>query len=147
MAASLASATSSPAAAADLASIYAAPMPSVAFNWAGAYVGATLGYERGSVDNDPTIPKGVAGGFEVGNWQYENFVYGGETEIGFAAADDKFAPWQFSNPWFGAELGFAHWSVTAERFYFELDDRRSSRTAANNGLAANLVRLGLNDRF
>jgi len=112
-----------------------------------------------------------------------------------AAAEDTFAPWQFSNPWFGtlrgragiafnnvllfgtaglaygemtaitsgnseshrslgwvaglgAELSFAqHWSAKAEWIYFDLDDRHFSATTANNGLAANLVRLGLNYRF
>ena len=107
-----------------------------------------------------------------------------------------FAPWQFSNPWFGtvrgragvainnvllfgtaglaygeltgttsgnlseshtglgwvagldAEVNFTqHWSAKAEWLYLDLDDRHFSVTAANNGLAANLVRLGLNYHF
>jgi len=175
---------------------YRAPVRYLMFNWAGAYVGATLGYEWGSVDNNPANPKGVAGGLEAGfNWQSRSFVYGGETDISFSAAEDTFAPWQFSNPWFGtlrgragiafnnvllfgtaglaygeltaitsgnseshsrlgwvaglgAELSFAqHWSAKAEWIYFDLNDRRFSATAANNGLAANLLRLGLNYRF
>lgn len=184
MAASLASATPSLTTAADLASIYyAAPLRSVAFNWVGPYIGATLGHEWGNFDNDPTTPKGVAGGFAAGfNWQ--NGSLGGEPDIGFTAGDDTFAPWQFSNPWFGTmpfgpagfaygeltastfgnpsesrsgldfpagpggELNFAqHWSAKVERLYFELDDRHVSVTTANNSLAANLVRLGLNYRF
>jgi opacity protein-like surface antigen len=41
--------------AADLApGYYGAPQRFFVFNWAGAFVGATLGYEWGSVDNDPT---------------------------------------------------------------------------------------------
>jgi outer membrane immunogenic protein len=197
MAASLASATPSLTTAADLASIYSvAPLQSVAFSWVGPYVGATLGYQWGNFDNDPTTPKGLAGGLPADfNWQ--NGRLGGQTEIGFTAGgDDMFAPWQFSNPWFGTaggragiavngampfgsagfaygeltastfgnpsdsrsglgfpagpggELGFAqHWSAKAERPYFELDDRHVSVTTANNSLAANLVRLGLNYRF
>ena len=48
----------------------------------------------------------------------------------------------------GAEVGFArHWSGKAEWLYLNLDDRCFSVTAANNGLAANLVRLGLNYHF
>ncbi len=48
----------------------------------------------------------------------------------------------------GAETNFAqHWSAKAEWLYFALGDRQFSVTAANNGLAANLVRLGLNYRF
>ena len=35
------------------------------------------------------------------NWQYGRFVFGGETDLQFTDADDKFAAWKFSNPWFG----------------------------------------------
>jgi outer membrane immunogenic protein len=186
------------AAAAELApNYYGGPTPYFAFSWVGPYVGATLGYEWGSIENNPTRPNGVAGGFEAGfNWQNGNFIYGGEADISFSAANDTFAPWQFSNPWFGtargrvgiaansvllfgtaglaygeltgtssgnpsesraslgwvvglgAEVSFAqHWSAKAEWLYFNLDDRRFSVTAANNGLAANLIRLGLNYHF
>jgi len=66
---------------------------------AGPYVGATLGYEWGSIENNPARPNGVAGGFEAGfNWQNGNFIYGGEADISFSAANDTFARWQFSNP-------------------------------------------------
>lgn len=94
------SSMTSVAAAAELApNYYGGPTPYFAFSWAGPYVGATLGYEWGSIDNNPTYPDGVAGGFEAGfNWQNGHFVYGGEAEISFSAADDTFAPWQFSNP-------------------------------------------------
>lgn len=198
MAASLASAMTSGATAADLASIYyGGPARSFAFTWAGPYAGATLGYEWGTIDNNPAHPNGVAGGLEAGfNWQNGNIVYGGEADINFSAADNTFAPWQFSNPWFGTvrgragiainnlllfgtaglaygevtgttsgsfseshssvgwvaglgvEMNFAqHWSAKAEWLYLDLDDRHFSVTAANNGLAANLVRLGLNYHF
>jgi outer membrane immunogenic protein len=197
MAASLAGTVTSAATAADLTPNYYGGPPYFAFSWAGPYVGATLGYEWGSIDNNPTRPNGVAGGLETGiNWQNGNFVYGGAADINFSAADDTFAPWQFSNPWFGtvrgragvainnvllfgtaglaygeltgttsgappeshttvgwvaglgAEVSFAqHWSGKAEWLYLDLDDRRFSVTAANNGLAANLVRLGLNYHF
>jgi outer membrane immunogenic protein len=184
-------------AAADLVpGYYGVPAQYIPFGWAGPYVGATLGCEWGRIDNNPTHPNGVAGGIEAGfNWQTGNFIYGGEADINFSAADDTFAPWQFSNPWFGtvrgragiaidnvlffgtaglaygeltgssgnvsdshfssgwtagfgAELSFAqHWSAKAEWLYLDLSDRRFSITAANNGLAANLMRLGLNYHF
>jgi hypothetical protein len=35
-------------------SYYGAPQRFFVFNWAGPFVGATLGYERGSVDNNST---------------------------------------------------------------------------------------------
>jgi outer membrane immunogenic protein len=197
-AAILATATTA-ASAADIGSYSysGGPAPYFAFSWAGPYVGATLGYEWGSVDNNPTHPNGVAGGLETGfNWQSGNFVYGGEADINFSAAADTFAPWQFSNPWFGTvrgragvainnvllfgtgglaygeltgttfgnpseshtslgwvaglggEVSFAqNWSAKAEWLYLDLGDRHFSVTAANNGLAANLVRLGLNYHF
>jgi outer membrane immunogenic protein len=192
------SSMTSVAAAAELApNYYGGPTPYFAFSWAGPYVGATLGYEWGSIDNNPTHPNGVAGGFEAGfNWQNGHFIYGGEADISFSAANDTFAPWQFSNPWFGtargragitvnnvllfgtaglaygeltgtssgnlseshtslgwvvglgAEVSFApHWSAKAEWLYLDLSDRHFSVTAANNGLAANLMRLGLNYHF
>ena len=111
-------------------------------------------------------------------------------------AGDTFAPWQFSNPWFGTVRGRAgvainnvllfgtaglaygeltgmtsgnlseshsslgwvagfgvevsftqHWSAKTEWLYLNFDDRQFSVTAANNGLAANLMRLGLNYHF
>jgi outer membrane immunogenic protein len=191
-------ATASLAGAADMVSgYYTAPPPYIPYSWIGPYVGATVGYEWGSIDNNPTHPSGAAGGLEAGfNWQAGNFVYGGEADINLSAAQDTFAPWQFSNPWFGtlraragvainnvlifgtaglgygeltatasgnlsashtslgwaaglgAEVSFTpHWSVKAEWLYLDLADRSFSVTAANNGLAANLVRLGLNYHF
>jgi len=175
---------------------YTAPAP-LAYSWAGPYVGATLGYQWGAVDNNPTRPTGVAGGAEVGfNWQHGNFVYGAETDINLSAAEDTFAPWQFSNPWFGtlrgragiainnvliygtaglayggltaetagnlseshtsfgwvagggAEVGFTpHWSAKAEWLYLDYADRNFSVTGTSNGLATNLLRLGVNYHF
>ena len=96
------------ASAADLApNYYTAPAP-LASSWAGPYLGATAGYEWGTVSNNPTRPSGFAGGLEAGfNWQHGNFVYGAETDINLSGADDTFAPWQFSNPWFGTVRGRA----------------------------------------
>ena len=176
---------------------YNAPQAYAAYNWAGPYIGGTLGYEWGSVSNNPTHPSGVAGGIEGGfNWQHGNFVYGGEADFSLSGAEDTFAPWQFSNPWFGtvrgragvavgnvliygtaglaygeltadtagnlsehhtsfgwvagvgAEVGFSpHWSAKAEWLYLDFSDRGFSVTGTNNGLAANLLRLGVNYHF
>ena len=58
---------------------------------------------------------GVVGGVQAGyNVQCGQFVFGGETDIQVSDADDTFAPWKFSNPWFGtlrARAGFAMNSV------------------------------------
>jgi outer membrane immunogenic protein len=187
------------AAAADLpAYYYSAPEPATAgYSWVGPYIGGTLGYERGTIANNPTHPSGAAGGIDGGfNWQHGNFVYGVEADFDLSGANDTFAPWQFSNPWFGtlrgragvavgnvliygtagvaygeltadtagnlseshasfgwtagggAEIGFTpHWSAKAEWLYLDFADRSYSVTHADNGLAANLVRLGVNYRF
>ncbi len=197
--AALAVAMTSAAVAADLpaSNYYTAPAPYAAYSWAGPYVGGVLGYEWGDVSNNPTRPSGLAGGLEAGfNWQHGNFVYGGEADIDLSGAEDTFAPWQFTNPWFGtvrgragvainnvliygtaglaygeltantagnlseshtsfgwtagvgAEVSFTpHWSAKAEWLYLDLADRSFSVTGANNGLEANLLRLGVNYHF
>lgn len=90
---------SSAAAAADM-SPYGAPAR--AYSWQGAYVGANVGYQWASVSNSGADPSGVAGGFQAGyNWQYNQFVVGAETDLQLSDADDRFAAWKFSNPWFG----------------------------------------------
>jgi outer membrane immunogenic protein len=175
---------------------YTAPAPLSAYSWAGPYLGATIGYQWGEVSNNPTRPSGVAGGAEAGyNWQRGAFVFGAETDIQLSGADDTFAPWQFSNPWFGTLRGRAgiainnvlifgtaglaygdiradsynlseshtslgwtagggieagltpHWSVKAEWLYLDLSDRTFTVTGNNNGLASNLLRLGVNYHF
>lgn len=48
----------------------------------------------------------------------------------------------------GAEVGFMpHWSAKAEWLYLDLADHSYSVTGANNGLSANLIRLGVNYHF
>ena len=86
---------------------YSAPMaPAGVYNWAGAYAGLNLGYEWGKVTNSTINPSGIAGGGQIGyNWQNGQFVFGGETDLQFSGADDTFAPWKFSNPWFGTLRG------------------------------------------
>jgi len=101
------------AAAADLPyrQPYTVNQPLNASSWAGPYLGANLGYAWGSVENSATKPDGVFGGAQAGyNWQNGQFVFGLEGDIQASAADDTFAPWKFSNPWFGTvrgRLGYA----------------------------------------
>ena len=189
------------AAAADLprgpAPYYRAPAaPSAVYNWAGAYAGLNIGYEWGKVTNSSINPSGLAGGGQIGyNWQNGQFVFGAETDIQFSGADDTFAPWKFSNPWFGtlrgragyafnnilvyatlglaygelkgeflglsetktetgwagglgAEVGIApNWSAKVEYLYMDLGSRAYSITGVDNGLQANILRLGLNYHF
>ena len=76
------------AAAADITP-YAAP-PRDTF-WQGPYVGANLGYQWGLATNVANKPSGVAGGLQAGyNWQYGQFVFGGETDLQVSDADDTF---------------------------------------------------------
>jgi outer membrane immunogenic protein len=94
---------------------YSSPGMNHVFNWAGFYAGLNLGYEWGSVSNSGINPSGIAGGIQGGyNWQYNSFVYGGEADLNFSAAGDTFAPYKFSNPWFGTirgRLGYAFSNV------------------------------------
>jgi len=197
--AALALAMAGMAFAADLpaGNYYTAPATLSAYSWAGPYLGANIGYEWGKVSNNPTEPAGLAGGIEAGyNWQLGQFVSGTEADIQVSGAEDTFAPWQFSNPWFGTlrgragvavgntllfgtagvaygsltvdtpgnlsesrtsfgwvaggglEVGFTpRWSAKAEWLYLDLSDRSYSVTGASNGLAANLLRLGVNYHF
>lgn len=93
---------------------YAPPPPPIAYRWMGPYFGGNVGYQWGSIDNNPAKPSGVVGGLQAGyNWQSGNFVFGGEGDINLSNSDDTFAPWKFSNPWFGtlrARAGFAAWN-------------------------------------
>jgi outer membrane immunogenic protein len=88
---------------------YSAPVaPAGVYNWSGPYAGLNIGYEWGKVTNTVGEPSGIAGGGQVGyNWQSGQFVFGAETDIQFSGADDTFAPWKFSNPWFGTLRGRA----------------------------------------
>ncbi len=176
---------------------YTAPATLSPSSWAGPYLGGQIGYEWGTVSNNPTRPSGVQGGVEAGyNWQFGQFVVGGETDLNISGARDTVAPFQFSNTWYGTlrgragiafnnlllygtaglgygslngqsfgflnesktsagfvggvgiEYGFAaRWSAKAEWLYLDLADRTYASTGVNNGLAANLVRLGLNYHF
>ena len=78
-------------------SIKDAPPPPVAypmpFNWTGLYVGAQIGYGWGNADAQSGPLAGfdqtysydtdgwVGGGYAGYNWQYQNLVYGIETDI------------------------------------------------------------------
>ena len=85
---------------------YTVNQPLNMYSWAGPYLGANLGNGWGSVDNNPTQPAGLVGGAQAGyNWQSGAMVFGLEGDLQASAADDTFAPWKFSNPWFGTVRG------------------------------------------
>ena len=84
------------------------------YSWAGPYLGGNLGYAWGSVDNNLTKPSGFAAGVQAGyNWQPNpSFVFGVEGDIQATGADETFAPWKFSNPWFGTVRGRAGYAFS-----------------------------------
>lgn len=89
-------------AAAVLACFMASAYAQGGYFWQGLYVGANLGYERGSVSNTSARPSGGELGVQGGYlWQNGRFVFGAEADLQISGADDVFAPWKFSNPWFG----------------------------------------------
>ena len=97
---------------------YTVNQPLNAYSWAGPYLGSNLGYAWGGVDNNPTKPSGVAGGAQAGyNWQNGQFVFGVEGDIQASGAEDTFAPWKFSNPWFGTARGRAGFAFNNVLFY------------------------------
>lgn len=85
---------------------YTVHQPLNAHSWAGPYLGVNLGYNWGSISNNLTKPSGFSGGAQGGyNWQSGSLVFGLEADIQANAADDTFASWKFSNPWFGTARG------------------------------------------
>lgn len=109
------------AAAADIArtpSPYITPAPVGGYNWAGGYVGANFGYQWATVTSFPTDPSGFAGGIQAGyNWQSGQFVFGAETDLQRSGADDTFAAYKFSNPWFGTVRGRAGFAMNNVLLY------------------------------
>ena len=97
---------------------YTVNQPLNAYSWAGPYLGGNIGYEWGSVDNNPAKPSGFIGGVQAGyNFQNGPWVFGVEGDIQAAGADDTFAPWKFSNPWFGTLRGRAGYAFSNVLFY------------------------------
>jgi outer membrane immunogenic protein len=97
---------------------YYSPVQASIYNWAGAYAGLNAGYEWGKITNSSVEPNGIAGGLQGGyNWQNGAFVFGGETDIQVSGADDTFAPYKFSNPWFGTLRGRAGYAFNNILFY------------------------------
>lgn len=85
---------------------YTVPQPLNGYSWAGPYVGGNIGYAWGDITNSIASPSGFNGGVQAGhNWQFGQWVVGLEGDIQVSGANDKFAAWKFSNPWFGTLRG------------------------------------------
>jgi outer membrane immunogenic protein len=97
---------------------YTVNQPLNMYSWAGPYLGGNLGWAWGSVDNNLTKPSGFVGGVQAGyNWQTGPWVFGAEADIQATGASDTFAPWKFSNPWFGTVRGRAGYAFNNILFY------------------------------
>jgi len=109
-----------PAAAADFygkAPAYAAT-PFNGYNWNGVYIGVNLGYQWGKVTNWGSEPNGVMGGGQIGyNWQFNQVVLGLEADLQGSSANDTFAAFKFSNPWFGTVRGRAGYAMNNVLIY------------------------------
>jgi outer membrane immunogenic protein len=108
-----------PVVAADTTPLPYAPAQAFdAYDWTGGYFGVSTGYQWGKVTNNGARPSGPAAGAQAGySWQAGRFVIGGETDMQVSGADDTFAPWQFSNPWFGTLRGRAGFAMNNVMFY------------------------------
>ena len=141
-------AASSAASAADMQNgptpYYSSPAPQGAYyNWAGPYAGANVGYQWGSVSNTSTNPSGLEGGLQGGyNWQNGQFVYGAETDLQISGADDTFAPYKFSNPWFGTLRGRAGMAMNNILFYGTLGLAYGGLKGESAGLSESKTHIG-----
>jgi outer membrane immunogenic protein len=92
---------------------YTVYQPLNAWSWAGPYIGGNLGYAWGSVDNAAPQPAGFSGGVQAGyNWQLGSpIVIGIEGDLQATGANDTFAPYKFSNPWFGTIRGRVGYAI------------------------------------
>jgi outer membrane immunogenic protein len=94
------------------------PLTADCYRWFGPYIGGNLGYAWGTVENSLTKPAGLAGGLQGGfNWQNGPYVFGIEGDIQVTGAEDTFAPWKFSNPWFSTVRGRAGYTFSNVMVY------------------------------
>jgi len=122
---------------------YTVQQPLNAYSWAGPYLGATLGYEWGSVSNNPTKPKGIVGGATAGyNWQSGPIVFGVEGDISATGADDRFSDYKFSNPWFGTVRGRLGYAFNNVLLYGTAGLAFGSLEAERNGLQQSQTSVG-----
>lgn len=97
---------------------YTVNQPLNAYSWAGPYLGGNLGYGWGDIHNNAAKPSGLNGGIQGGyNWQSGAVVYGLEGDLQLSGAEDTFAQYKFSNPWFGTVRGRIGYTFSNVMFY------------------------------
>src|SRR3954462_9299250 len=122
---------------------YTVNQPLNAFSWAGPYLGGNIGYAWGSVDNAFAKPSGFVGGLQGGyNWQNGPWVFGLEADIQASSADDTFAPWKFSNPWFGTVRGRGGYAFNNIMFFGTIGLAYGELRAATFGLSESHTNVG-----
>jgi outer membrane immunogenic protein len=123
---------------------YTVNQPLNAYSWAGPYLGGNIGYAWGSVDNVwSNKPSGFAGGVQGGyNFQNGPWVFGLEGDIQASSADDTFAPWKFSNPWFGTVRGRGGYAFNNILFYGTLGLAFGELRATTFGLSESHTNVG-----
>jgi outer membrane immunogenic protein len=131
------------ASAADV-SPYLYPPPAYSgYSWLGPFVALTLGGQWGSVTNAPAKPGGVEGGLEGGyNWQSGQFVYGIAGDLQASSANDRFAAYQFSNPWFGTVRARGGIAFNNILIYGTLGPAIGSGEVKFSGLSESTTHLG-----
>jgi outer membrane immunogenic protein len=69
-------------------------------------------------------------------------VFGAETDIQISGADDTFAPWKFSNPWFGTLRGRVGYAVNNILLYGTAGLAYGNLQVELGGLEENKTRVG-----
>jgi outer membrane immunogenic protein len=124
---------------------YTVRQPLDAYSWAGPYLGGNVGYAWGSVDNVWAKPSGFIGGVQAGyNSQQRGspWVFGIEADIQGSSADDRFAAWKFSNPWFGTVRGRGGYAFNNILFYGTLGLAFGELRATTFGLTESHTNVG-----
>jgi outer membrane immunogenic protein len=130
--------------AADLPRVPYAVAPAYpTYNWIGPYIGVNLGYQWGSATNSGANPSGIMGGAQGGyNWQFGQFVLGAEADLQGANADDMFAAWKFSNPWFGTVRGRVGYAMNNIMLYATFGLAYGGGTVEIGGLKESHTHVG-----
>lgn len=113
------------------------------YSWSGAYLGLNLGYQWGNGTNLNASPAGFAGGIQGGyNWQSGQFVFGLEADLQGSGADDTFAAYKFSNPWFGTVRGRGGVAINSVLLYLTAGVAYGGTSLALPGFSESHVHLG-----
>jgi outer membrane immunogenic protein len=118
------------------------PIPAPPCLWLGPYVGTNAGFQWTS-NTGGLSPSGFTGGIQGGyNWQSGPWVYGVEADFNLSGASDKFADYQFSNPWFGTLRGRAGYAINNVFVYGTAGFALGVSTVSSGGLSDSSAHVG-----